>query len=172
MQSRRKLYITLLVMFGFVSFAFIAPTQVVHGAAGTVGGVETGSNLKSNLGFWLKLYGVTEGAEYILVPSVTTMGFSNSTLTAGSSTTYAGSYMFTATGEITIDLYGYDSTTGVATGAVLGSWQIRVTNIGDSIIGPDLFTDLISFFLPIIIVMTIVLAFRFRDRIRQFSKRD
>lgn len=168
MQSK-KFRIAVLILLGFTMFALVIPSQQVLSTAGTTGAVESGSSLKANLGFWVKITQAQENSEYILVPSVTTMGLANVSFIAGSTTHYQGPLMFTSTGTVTLTLYGADG--GVSSGAALGQWQITVTNIGDSIVGPDLFTNLISFFLPIIIVMTIVLAFRFRDRLKEFSKK-
>jgi hypothetical protein len=167
---QKRLYISFIVMFAVISCGLTMPTQQVLGAAGTTGAVETGSSLKANLGFWFKMSNVQDGNEYILVPDIVTMGLTNHSFYAGGSTDYQGPFMLTSVGTIRVTLYG--AVDGVNSGAALSVWQIRVTNIGDSIIGPDLFTNLISFFLPIIIVMTIVLAFRFRDRIKQFGKSD
>jgi hypothetical protein len=177
-MQKKRLYISLFVIFGILGLSLATPTQIVSGAQGTTGAVETGSSLKANLGFWFKMSNVQDGYEYILVPDVATMGLTNHSFYAGGSTDYQGPFMLTSVGTIRVTLYGAvdgiaaNSTGGSDNPTVLSVWQIRVTNIGDSIIGPDLFTNLISFFLPIIIVMTIVLAFRFRDRIKQFGKND
>lgn len=161
--------IAVLIFMGFTMFALLVPSNPVLSTAGTTGAIEGGATLKANLGFWVKISTAQEGNEYIIVPSVTTMGLSNVSFNAGGSTHYQGPLMFTSTGTVTLTLYG--ATDGVASGSALGTWLITVTNIGDSIVGPDLFTNLISFFLPIIIVMTIVLAFRFRDRLSEFRKK-
>ena len=131
------------------------------GAAGTTGTVDGPSNLKKGVGFWYKLESLTNAGEYILVPTAS-LGLSNVTFTATGAAMTLGPYKATATGSLTVTLYGAAS--GVASGSALDTWEASITQIGTGLIDTSAFTDLIAFFLPILIVVGVVMAFKFRDK--------
>jgi hypothetical protein len=160
MNKKNLLVFSVLVM----SLFMLMPLGQANAAAGTTGTVDGPANVKKGVGFWFKLESLTNSGEYILVPSVATMGITNITFTANGADMRLGPYKFSATGSVTFSLYG--ATGGAATGSALDTYDAVVNTIGTGIIDTSAVTDLIAFFLPIIIVVTLVLAFKFRDKIK------
>jgi len=139
-------------------------------AVATTGSIDGPNNVKRGLGFYLKYTNAASGEQYIIVPSVATMGFTNYTFTASGATGVIGPFQLTTTGSLTLSLYAYNGTSGASTGSVLGTMQIHVATIGSGIVDTSVFSDLISFLLPIMIIVMIVLAFKFRDRLPGLRK--
>ena len=133
-------------------------------AAGTTGTIDGPANAKKGIAFWFKLQSLTTNGEYIIVPSDASLGVSNITFSATGVDMVLGPYKFTGTGSVTFTLYGASG--GVASGTALDTYSAVVSTIGTGLIDTTAFTDLIAFFLPIIIVVSIVLAFKFRDRVK------
>jgi len=146
----------------------LGPASQVSATAGTTGAIDCPQNIKKGVGFYFDLTSLTDAGEYIIVPSVTTLGLSNVTFTATSTSMEKGPYVATGTGAVTFVLYGASS--GVASGSALDQVEATVTTIGSGIVDTSVFTDLLSFFLPIIIVVGLVLAFKFRDKIMDLRK--
>lgn len=147
----------------FTIFAF-SSVAMGSAAAGTVGTIDGPTNVKKGLGFYIKYNGVQINTHYILVPSSTTEGFANYTFTASGSSGVVGPFKTSAAGTFTVSLYGATAT-NVASGSSLSDLQISSNTIGSGVVDTSLFSDLISFLLPIMIIVMIVLAFRFRDRL-------
>lgn len=139
-------------------------------AVATTGSIDGPNNVKRGLGFYLKYTNAESGSEYIIVPSVATMGFTNYTFTASGASGVIGPFELTTTGTLTLTLYA--SVSGVSSGTALGTMQIHSSTIGSGIVDTSVFSDLISFLLPIMIIVMIVLAFKFRDRLPGMRRSD
>ena len=151
--KRNKIKFTAVFMLAVMTFILgmaIVPGSATAGSAGKFDGTTV---TQANQGSWVSLVftGLTPSADYIVVEAT----WGNQTFSTGSGQSTATIVIkIDVSGTLTFNLYGYDSSTGVASGSVLDSHLLTVT--ASSTYNANQVTNLIPLFIGLLIAGMII----------------
>ncbi len=148
MKNNKRKIMSLSIVFGILFIFAAAPVSQGLATAGTTGSFDSQTATQANQGDWVTfvLTGLNANSEYILVQS--TVG--NTTFSTGSGQTTAQVLVkVDSSGSLTFSLYGYDISTGIASGSVIASWLLTVT--ASTNYNANGLTNLIPYFIGLLI---------------------